>query len=616
MNAITAKKKITVLVPCYNEEEGIGKVIEGFSQISDKASEYEIEIIVIDNNSADKTAQVARFHGATVIHEPKQGKGHAIRTGFYSIPADSDYVLMLDGDNTYKPAEALRLVELLNSGFCNVAIGSRLGGRISEGSMTTFNRAGNWIFSHLVRYVYRVNVTDVLTGYFAWKLEAVERLRPHLVSNGFAIEMEMITKMARLGENIYCVPITYDARAGNSNLHPIRDGFRILFMFLNNLDWKPKAQKKKRIAFVSDAVMPYNLGGKERRLYEISKRLVNESCEVHIYTMKWWDGPRVIESEGVYFHAISKLYPLYQKERRSMLQAVLFGLATLKLIFEEFDVLDVDHMPFFPLFSARVVTWCKGKKLHATWHEVWGQDYWREYLKGMSSIFGNFTEQLSFAMPDVIISNSEHTAGRLREVGFKGEIKTVPLGVDLESICASQPSEDKSDIIFVGRLLSHKNADVLIRAVAIVKKTIPTISCNIIGSGPEKTKLLELIEKLNLKDNIKILENVEKHSELYGSMKASKMLVLPSNREGFGLVAIEANAAGLPVITTSHENNAAKDLIYEGVNGLVAKLNEENIAEKILFIMQSQDKMNPKQGIEKYDWNEVVKCIRESFAIM
>ena len=76
MNAITAKKKITVLVPCYNEEEGIGKVIEGFSQISDKASEYEIEIIVIDNNSADKTAQVARFHGATVIHEPKQGKGH------------------------------------------------------------------------------------------------------------------------------------------------------------------------------------------------------------------------------------------------------------------------------------------------------------------------------------------------------------------------------------------------------------------------------------------------------------------------------------------------------------------------------------------------------------
>ncbi len=60
----------------------------------------------------------------------------------------------------------------------------------------------------------------------------------------------------------------------------------------------------------------------------------------------------------------------------------------------------------------------------------------------------------------------------------------------------------------------------------------------------------------------------------------------------------------------------AKDLIYEGVNGLVAKLNEENIAEKILFIMQSQDKMNPKQGIEKYDWNEVVKCIRESFAIM
>jgi dolichol-phosphate mannosyltransferase len=146
---------------------------------------------------------------------------------------------MLDGDNTYQPKEAMRLIELLDSGFCNVALGSRIGGRISDGSMTTFNRAGNWIFSHLVRYVYRVNVTDVLTGYFAWTRETVERLRPHLLSDGFAIEMEMITKMARLGEEIYSVPISYHARSGESSLHPIYDGFRILWMFTKNCFWKP-----------------------------------------------------------------------------------------------------------------------------------------------------------------------------------------------------------------------------------------------------------------------------------------------------------------------------------------------------------------------------------------
>jgi dolichol-phosphate mannosyltransferase len=234
------KKKITVLVPCYNEEDGIGLVIDGFYHISRNSDKFEIEVVVIDNNSKDRTTEVANYHGAKVIYESKQGKGNAIRTGFFSISNDTDYVVMLDGDNTYQSKEALRLIELLDSGFCSVALGSRMGGKISDGSMTAFNRAGNWIFSHLVRYIYQVNVTDVLTGYFAWNKESVERLRPHLISNGFAIEMEMITKMARLGEEIYCVPITYDKREGESSLHPIYDGFRILGMLLRNLTWRPE----------------------------------------------------------------------------------------------------------------------------------------------------------------------------------------------------------------------------------------------------------------------------------------------------------------------------------------------------------------------------------------
>lgn len=247
------KKKITVLVPCYNEEDGINSVIKGFLKIGENNKKFEFNITVIDNNSKDRTAEVAKTHGANVISELKQGKGNAIRTGFFSVSGDTDYVLMLDGDNTYKPKESLRLIELLDSGFCSVALGSRMGGKISDGSMTTFNRAGNWIFSHLVRYIYQVNVTDVLTGYFAWKREAIERLRPHLVSNGFAIEMEMITKMAKLGEEIYCVPISYHKRKGESSLHPVYDGFRILGMLLRNLVWKPKKDILKNPSSLSNA---------------------------------------------------------------------------------------------------------------------------------------------------------------------------------------------------------------------------------------------------------------------------------------------------------------------------------------------------------------------------
>jgi glycosyltransferase involved in cell wall biosynthesis len=232
-------KKITVLIPCYNEEAGIGQVIRAFPRETLRAHGYELEVLVIDNNSKDDTTRVAREAGATVISERKQGKGNAIRTGMAKVSADTDYVVMLDGDDTYSASEIIRLVEPLHSGFCKVVIGSRLSGRIPEGAMPAFNRLGNWTYSHLVRYFYRVNVTDVLTGYFAWTKDVIDALRPHLVSKGFAIEMEMITKMARLGYEIYSVPISYNPRAGESSLNPIYDGARILLMFGRNLRWKP-----------------------------------------------------------------------------------------------------------------------------------------------------------------------------------------------------------------------------------------------------------------------------------------------------------------------------------------------------------------------------------------
>jgi dolichol-phosphate mannosyltransferase len=235
----TTMKKITVLIPCYNEESGIRTVVRSFPKQLLAAHGYQLEVLVIDNNSKDNTAAVARRAGAKVVFEPKQGKGNAIRTGMASVSSDTDFVVMLDGDDTYRPEEIIRLVEPLNSKFCKVVIGSRLGGRIPEGAMSGFNLMGNWIFSHMVRYYYRVNVTDVLTGYFAWTKAVIDELGPQLVSRGFAIEMEMITKMARLGHEIYSVPISYNPRAGESSLRPIYDGWRILMMFARNMRWTP-----------------------------------------------------------------------------------------------------------------------------------------------------------------------------------------------------------------------------------------------------------------------------------------------------------------------------------------------------------------------------------------
>jgi glycosyltransferase involved in cell wall biosynthesis len=234
-------KKITVLIPCYNEADAIATVIAKFPRERLAMYGYDLDILVIDNNSSDNTAELAKAAGARVIIEPKQGKGNAIKTGFYNIPDDTDYVAMLDGDDTYKPEEILRLIAPIDDGFAQVIIGSRMHGRIRVGSMKPLNRFGNRLYSRLVRTVYKVTVTDVLTGYYAWSREAIEALRPHLRSQGFAIEMEMVTKMARLGFEIFSVPVSYDPRLGDSSLNPIVDGAKIMRMYVRNLRWKPSA---------------------------------------------------------------------------------------------------------------------------------------------------------------------------------------------------------------------------------------------------------------------------------------------------------------------------------------------------------------------------------------
>ena len=235
-------KKITAIIPCYNEADGIGDVVRKLPAKKLRSYGFELDILVIDNNSKDNTSEVAREAGARVVLERKQGKGNAIRTGFYSLAEDTDYVVMLDGDDTYRAEEVLRLIEPLDSGFADAILGSRMHGNIAAGSMPRLNRMGNQLYSSLVRSAYKIPVTDVLTGYYAWTADSIKELRQHLRSTDFAIEMEMVTKMARLGQRVYSVPISYDSRQGESSLSPVKDGYRILRMYLRNLTWSPELQ--------------------------------------------------------------------------------------------------------------------------------------------------------------------------------------------------------------------------------------------------------------------------------------------------------------------------------------------------------------------------------------
>lgn len=240
-------KKVTIIIPCYNEEKGIGKVIDSIPVHKLEKNNYITEIIVIDNNSTDKTAEVAKSRNIRLIKETRKGKGIAIQTGFDHVTEDTNYIVMLDGDNTYKGSEIIRMLEPLESKFSDVVVGSRLNGKLKRGSLIFQNRVANWAYTFLVRHFYNANTTDVLSGYYAWKKEVVDAVKPYITSTGFSIEMEMTIKLVRMGYEICSVPITYDRREGFTKVETIKDGLLVLHMFAKNFFWKPSSSLKKKI---------------------------------------------------------------------------------------------------------------------------------------------------------------------------------------------------------------------------------------------------------------------------------------------------------------------------------------------------------------------------------
>jgi len=635
MTAPNTKSKVAVVIPCHNEAASIADVISKFPRGKLTRDGVQLQVYVVDNCSSDDTAEIAKAAGAEVIHEPTKGKGHALRAGFQNLPSDIDYVVMLDGDSTYSPEEVMRLLEPLRSDFSDVVIGSRLYGNIQTAAMTRLNRLGNRLFTSAVRAFYGANVTDVLSGYFAWKKSALDAMTPYIKSPGFAVEMEMITKMARLGHRMTAVPISYHPRAGETNLRPFKDGYRILSMLLKNLAWRPRptaartadapapAQEvvrgsfvPRKIVFVSDAIYPYMKGGKEKRLHEITKRLAAMGHDVHIYTMHWWPDRDLVQREdGVYLHALCKQYEMYHGDRRTIKEGILFGLACFKLLRVRFDVLDVDHMPFFPVFSTWVVCLLRGRRLYATWHEALSHKEWVGYM-GSSGIIAALIERLSTRLPYRITAASLHTKDLLASI--HGRVKGVELvasGIDASLLRTVQSAPIRLDVLYVGRLVKDKHVDELIRAIGILAPSRPEIRCVIIGKGVERARLEQQVADAGLQENVSFLDPLPNAADVYAYMKAAKVFCLPSVREGFGIASLEALGCGTPVITIDSPANAARHLVQNDQNGSVVALEPAALADAILHWISRVQRPDIAAQAADYDWHQLAEKQAEVYTL-
>jgi glycosyltransferase involved in cell wall biosynthesis len=212
--------RIAILIPALNEEQTIADVIESFRAVCPEA-----RIIVFDNASTDATSEKARAAGAEVRYEARRGKGNVVQSMFRSV--DADVYVMVDGDSTYPPDKIHDVMKPVLDGVADMVIGSRLL-RASDSQFRALNRAGNIFYATLLRRLFGVRITDLLSGYRAFSRRLVRTLP--LVGGGFETEAEMTIKAVHRGFRVVEVPVSLVPRpAGSSSkIRIVQDGVLIL----------------------------------------------------------------------------------------------------------------------------------------------------------------------------------------------------------------------------------------------------------------------------------------------------------------------------------------------------------------------------------------------------
>ena len=359
-----------------------------------------------------------------------------------------------------------------------------------------------------------------------------------------------------------------------------------------------EADYEMRICVITEKMYPF-VGGAETRWFEICKRLAKKH-EVHVYTV-WGDVTADVESwkalpeneavEGFVIHRVcrcarARKSHLFRIGTRSIWICINYGVAVAqRLISTEFDVYDFNHFPLLHIPIVRPVV--KGKAV-ITWHEVWG-NMWRRY-KGVRKIGKEMEYLVSKLKWDKHIAVSEFTAKRLRDIcGVKDEdIAVIPCGVREEFFGPCKKEEGK--ILFVGRLTPDKHVhDLLLDSFVEAKMHDNSLSLHIVGDGPCFSLIASKAKKIK---DVHLYGYISQ-TELVYHIKSSRLLCLPSEFEGQGLAALEAQASGTPVVTTNYPLNAvAQELIIDDFNGYVVEPTSHAIANAVLKITSEWSRLS------------------------
>lgn len=340
-----------------------------------------------------------------------------------------------------------------------------------------------------------------------------------------------------------------------------------------------------RVALVYDCLFPWTVGGAERWYRSLAERLAADRHEVTYLTLRQWEAADPPRIPGVRVVAVGPRLGLYTPDgRRRVGPPLAFGagvLAHLATHPRRYDVVHTASFPYFSLLAAGIARPLGRYVLVVDWHEVWSETYWREYLGRAGGWAGLAVQNACIRIPQRAFCFSRLHRDRLLASGLRG----APIRLEGEyagDAVAPRPAEPL--VVFAGRHIPEKRAPALVPAVAAARRALPSLRGLVLGDGPERPAALAAISRMGL-EGVVDAPGFVGADEVGEAISRALCMVLPSRREGYGLVVVEAMARGTPSIVVAGEDNAAVELVEDGVNGVIAPTaSPEDLAQAILRV--------------------------------
>jgi glycosyltransferase involved in cell wall biosynthesis len=340
-----------------------------------------------------------------------------------------------------------------------------------------------------------------------------------------------------------------------------------------------------RVCIIYDCLYPHTVGGAERWYRNLAERLAAEGHSVTYLTLRQWErGERAQIDERVRVVTAGPRLNLYTEGgRRRTGPPLVFGLGVLWHLLRagrRYDVVHTASFPYFSMLAAGLARRRGGYALIADWHEVWSRDYWREYLGAVGGAVGYTVQRACARLRQRAFCFSQLHAARLREQGLRGDV-TVLEGEYVGPLEPSAVREASLLVVGAARMIPEKMVPDAVAGVAAAAKRIAGLEGRFFGDGPERDEVLAQIARLAPDGSITAPGFVAEE-EVKEALARALCMLLGSRREGYGLIVVEAASLGTPSIVIRGADNAATELIQEGVNGFIAaSAAPEAIAEAI-----------------------------------